>query len=337
MPEDHHRRLDLGSRAGSRARTARCPRVERLEAGRRVCHPLPDDARHDPGEQQDPDAARARRSIARTDVGREARADDDVGVAAQQRLEHAAELRRIMLAVAVDPDGDVDPCSNAKRKPVCTAPPMPRLKGRRSTRAPFAAATVEVRRPIRRPRPTHRVQGRRRAARRSRDRCCALRERRHDRHPANVAQARIDRCGAAAATVSLTRLRVASEEDADAAPPGGNEAVERCDARRELEHPRVDHRREEARELAVATRRSDCVSRRWAASQARLRASQIQPAGLLSEPALAPGDEQRSPPPPQRRTGASSRKQPPGKRREDDDQAVSLEVVLLLPARRSST
>src|SRR5262245_1396835 len=37
------------------------------------------------------------------------------------------------------------PCSKANRKPVCIAPPMPRLNGSRSTCAPRSAATPAVR------------------------------------------------------------------------------------------------------------------------------------------------------------------------------------------------
>jgi hypothetical protein len=36
------------------------------------------------------------------------------------------------------------PFSKAKRKPVCTAPPMPRLNGSRSTWAPWRAASCGV-------------------------------------------------------------------------------------------------------------------------------------------------------------------------------------------------
>src|SRR5204862_7679302 len=57
--------------------------------------------------------------------------------------------------------------------------------------------------------------------------------------------------GAALATISLTGVRVASQEDADAAPPRGDDAVQRADPRRKLEHPRVEDGRQEACELPV--------------------------------------------------------------------------------------
>src|SRR5581483_10659756 len=94
--------------------------VQRLEAGRRVGDALTDDARHDPREQPDPDAARARRAVARP-LGGEARADRDVGIAAQDGRDDESKLPRIMLAVSIHPDREVVPCSYAKRKPVWTA------------------------------------------------------------------------------------------------------------------------------------------------------------------------------------------------------------------------
>ena len=108
MAEHHHGRLDLGVvvRVVAREQRDAAP-VQRLEARRRVGDPLAGDARDDPGEQPDPDAPRPRRAVAAF-LGGEARADGDVGLAAQHGLEDPRELRRIVLPVAVDADGEVE-------------------------------------------------------------------------------------------------------------------------------------------------------------------------------------------------------------------------------------
>ena len=90
--------------------------------------------------------------------------------------DHRAELGRVVLAVAVDADDELVAVLPAYRKPVCTAPPMPRLNGSRTTCAPCAARdlgrAVDASRRRRRRR---RGRGRTRAARRSRRRCSAPR------------------------------------------------------------------------------------------------------------------------------------------------------------------
>src|SRR6185437_11334653 len=97
--------------------------------------------------------------------------------------------------------------------------------------------------------------------------------------------------GVAAATVSLTRLRVASEEDAHAAPPDRDETVKSRDPRRQLEHARIEHRRQEARELAIL----DPAKRLRAAPvllEPRAVAEQPEPAArLLPQPTLTQGHE----------------------------------------------
>src|SRR5438874_581215 len=118
---------------------------------------------------------------------------------------------------------------------------MPRLKGRRSTRAPFAAATCDV--ASTEPSSTtttSRPGSKARSSSITRPTLCSsfnagtIAIRRSSRRRGSTVG------GAALATVSLTRRRVASEEDADAAPPGGDDAVQRHDAGGQREHPRVE-------------------------------------------------------------------------------------------------
>jgi hypothetical protein len=82
------------------------PAVERAEAGRRVGHALADDGRDDPREDPDPDPARARRAIGA--VAGEPRADDDIRAVIEQRAEDERQLRRVVLAVAVNLHRDVE-------------------------------------------------------------------------------------------------------------------------------------------------------------------------------------------------------------------------------------
>src|SRR5581483_12167355 len=107
MPEYHHRRLHLRVVV----RVVACEEgdaepVERLEAGRGVGHALPDDARHDRREQPDAETARAGGPVAGR-VRREARSDGDVGLPREDGRDETAELRRVVLAVAVDAYGEV--------------------------------------------------------------------------------------------------------------------------------------------------------------------------------------------------------------------------------------
>src|SRR5438874_13717940 len=129
---------------------------------------------------------------------------------------------------------------------------MPRLNGRRSTYAPFAAATREV--PSTEPSSTMTMSNPGSNARSSSMTLAmvcssvsagAIATRRTSPRRGSTVG------GAAAATVSLTRLRVASEEDADTLPPNRNEAVEHCDPWRELQHPRVEHQGEDPGELSI--------------------------------------------------------------------------------------
>ena len=73
--------------------------------------PLARDPRDDPREDADAEAARRRRAVAA--VADEARADDDVGLAREHRRDQARELRGIVLAVAVEPDGELVAPSHA--------------------------------------------------------------------------------------------------------------------------------------------------------------------------------------------------------------------------------
>src|SRR5205823_10556068 len=80
--------------------------VHRLEARGRVGHALAHERGDRPGEDADPDPPRAGRAVTRRT--REARADCDVGLAGEHGLEDRAKLLRVVLAVAVDPDGEVE-------------------------------------------------------------------------------------------------------------------------------------------------------------------------------------------------------------------------------------
>jgi hypothetical protein len=68
-----------------------------------------------------------------------ARADDHVVVLRER--EHGLQLRRRMLAVAVEQQ---DPVALASRMPRLTAAPLPRLSAWRTTAAPEAAASRGV-------------------------------------------------------------------------------------------------------------------------------------------------------------------------------------------------
>ena len=104
---DHHRRLDLGVVVRVVVGEEADPlRVQGLEAGRRVRDLLPDEQRDEPREEADAGAARERRPVGVARIC-EARADDDVGVSAQHGLDQLRQLRRVVLAVAVEPDREL--------------------------------------------------------------------------------------------------------------------------------------------------------------------------------------------------------------------------------------
>src|SRR5579864_2319460 len=209
---------------------------------------------------------------------------------------------------------------------------MPRLNGSRSTRAPFAAATRDVRSDEPSSTTTmSRPGSNARSSSITRPIVCSsfsagtiATRRSSPRRGSTVG-------GAAAATVSLTRLRVASEEDAHAAPPNRDETVKSGDPRRQLKHPRIEHRRQKARKLAILD------------PPERLRAPPVldepgtvapdpQPAArLLPQPSLAKRDE-RDPELDRNEHRREQHEQPHRERREDDDEPVPLEVVLLLSA-----
>ena len=107
MLEDHHGRLDLGVvvRVVGREQADRLS-VARLEAGGRVGDALPREQRDDAGEEPDPEAARERRPV----VARAGKpgADDDVRGAVEDRREQLRQLGGDVLAVAVEPDGEIE-------------------------------------------------------------------------------------------------------------------------------------------------------------------------------------------------------------------------------------
>src|SRR5207248_8375809 len=77
----------------------------RAEARGRVGHLLTDDAGSDTGEDLDADAARERRAIGA--LPGETRSDGEIGLAGQHRRQDSGQLRGVVLAVAVDLNGDV--------------------------------------------------------------------------------------------------------------------------------------------------------------------------------------------------------------------------------------
>ena len=106
VADRHHEALDLWVVAWQiRGEEADRRTVERLEARRGVGQPLMGDPRDDPGEDADAGPAGSRRPVAAR--GQEARADREVGLARGDRRDDRAELSRVVLAVAVEPHGEV--------------------------------------------------------------------------------------------------------------------------------------------------------------------------------------------------------------------------------------
>ena len=155
-----HRHLDHAAARGARGRRSPRPRDSRAgsrAAKRRIALRLtarkpevvsvtrwPHHQRDDRGEKMDADAPHGRAAVAA--ALDEARADDDVGSAVEDRLQEPADLARVVLPVTVDLDRE---CRSRARSaywyPVCTAPPMPRLNGSLSTIAPACSAASAVR------------------------------------------------------------------------------------------------------------------------------------------------------------------------------------------------
>src|SRR5439155_7943515 len=169
---------------------------------------------------------------------------------------------------------------------------MPRLKGSRSTRAPFAAAAPDV--PSTEPSSittTSRPGSNARSSSITRATLCSsfnagtIATRRGSRRRESTFG------GAAVATVSLTLTTVASQEDAGRAPPGGDGAVRGGDAGRQLEHPRVEDGGQKPRKLAVGNA-SRLLQRAAVPRDPGSVACEPPPAAqLLAEPALAEGEQ----------------------------------------------
>ena len=108
VADDHHGRLDLGVvvRVVGGEERDRAP-VQRLEAGGRVGHALAHEQRDDPREEADADAARARRTLL---CGRPAKREPTTMSAspASTGSTSRGDLARVVLAVAVEPHGELE-------------------------------------------------------------------------------------------------------------------------------------------------------------------------------------------------------------------------------------
>src|SRR5689334_3866410 len=161
------------------------------------------------------------------------------------------------------------------------------LKGRRNTCAPAAAATVAV--PSTDPSSTTTMSSPGSNARISamtRPTVCAslragtIATRRSSARRGSIA------AGVREATSSLTRLRVASQHDADDPPPEREGAVHERRARREREHHGLDDRRQAACELAVGHPAERLHAPPVAAEPTPVPDEPAPPPRLLAEPAL---------------------------------------------------
>lgn len=80
------------------------------------------------------------------DIGiEEARADHQIGAPAAQDIEKHLDFVGIVLPIAIQPDHIVIALvAGGNFSPVCTAPPIPKLKGCSTTNAPAASASCAV-------------------------------------------------------------------------------------------------------------------------------------------------------------------------------------------------
>src|SRR5436190_2471498 len=196
---------------------------------------------------------------------------------------------------------------------------MPRLKGSRRTRAPFARATWAV--ASTEPSSTTTTSSTSSKAWSSSITCATV------------------CCSFSAGTIAMRRRSrkrgsapiertVTSEEDADTTPPDGEHAVRHVQARRQLEHARVEHRGEELRELPIVDGTRPLHGPPVPREPGSVAEQPGPAARLLAEPPLPQG-EQREPELGRSEDGREQEQEPRRERCRNEDQAVALEVVLL--------
>ena len=236
----------------------------------------------------------------------------------EYRIEHAAELRRIVLAVAVDAHRDVVAVLEREAEAGLHGAADAEVERQpQDARAARARAARPSRRSSRRRRRRCRAPGRTHAARRSRRpiasssfRAGTIATRRSSRSRGSAAGGAAVAAGPVAA--GFTRPRVASEEDADPSPPGRDE---RSLQRRRPTAARASAGREPASGTARASGRS-CASGPESAPpsvQATTRCARATPSRAAfsrSQPCRSASERDRRPRPragPVRGAGAPPR------------------------------